>query len=134
MAPPVGRQNSIISIELYAKLRHAPPPLCNLGRRFEHTNGERRPFFRPSPNFRPKTGLYLSEDLFFLVFTGFWPKTGLNLSEDPSFFWSSPNFGQENGLILGGKFFILVFIVLKFSEFPAPPFENPAYATDYTTN
>ena len=27
MAPPLGRQDSIFSIELHAKLRHAPP-LC----------------------------------------------------------------------------------------------------------
>ena len=37
------------------------------------------------------------------------------------FFWSSPDFGQENGLILGGKIFIPVVMILKFSEFPAPP-------------
>ena len=30
------------------------------------------------------------------------------------------------------KIFILVFVILKFSEFPAPPFENPAYATGHT--
>ena len=37
------------------------------------------------------------------------------------------------GLILGEKIFILIFVLLKFSEFPAPPpppFLNPAYATD----
>ena len=53
------------------------------------------------------------------------------MSED-LFFWSSPDFGQENGLIVGGKTFILVFIILKFSEFPAPlpSFKNPAYATN----
>ena len=27
MAPPLGRQDSIISIEQYAKLRHGPPVL-----------------------------------------------------------------------------------------------------------
>ena len=32
--------------------------------------------------------------------TGPWPKTGLNLSED-LFFWSSPKFGQENGFGFG---------------------------------
>ena len=36
--PPLERQDSTISIELYAKLRHGPP-LCNLGRKFEHTKG-----------------------------------------------------------------------------------------------
>ena len=53
------------------------PPLCYLGKGFEHRNGGRRPFFWPTPNFGPKTGLNLSKDLFF---------------------WSSPNFGQENRL------------------------------------
>ena len=36
MAPPLGSQNSIISIVKYAKLRHAPP-ICNFSRKFEHT-------------------------------------------------------------------------------------------------
>ena len=56
-------------------------------------------------------------------------KTGLILSKNPFFsffFWSSPNFGQKNGLILSGEIFFLVFIIFKF---PAPPFENPVYAT-----
>ena len=81
--PPLGHQDSTISIEYYAKLRHAPPPpppLCNLGRRFEHTNGRRR----------PKTGLNLGEDLFF-------------------FFWSSPNFGPKTGLILSEDLFLGLF-------------------------
>ena len=64
MAPPLGRQDSIISIKWYAKLRHGSS-LCNLGRGFEHKNGGRRPFFWPSRNFVPKTGLNLSGDLFF---------------------------------------------------------------------
>ena len=34
---------------------------------------------------------------------------------------------------LGWKFFILVFIILKFSEFLGPLFENPAYATERNT-
>ena len=100
--------------------------------------------------FWPKTGLNLSEDLFFWSSPNFGPKPGPNLSED-LFFWSSPNvrpknglnfsedlffslhlsFGRKADLVLGWKIFILVFIILKFSEFPAPlpPFENPAYAT-----
>ena len=61
-------------------------------------------FFLFSPNFRPKTGLNLSEDLFL----------------------SSPNFGQESGLILSEEFFLMVFIIFKF---PAPPFKNRVYAT-----
>ena len=40
MALPFVRQDSIISIEQYAKLRHAPPPLCNLGRKSERTSGQ----------------------------------------------------------------------------------------------
>ena len=35
----LGRQDSIISVEKYAKLRHGRP-ICNLGRKFEHTNGQ----------------------------------------------------------------------------------------------
>ena len=92
MAPCLGRQDSRISIELYAKVRHGPS-LCYLGRKFEHTN-ERN----------------LGEDFF-------WPKTGLNLSED-LFFWSSPNFGQQNRLILSGAIFLLVFILVKISGPP----------------
>ena len=76
-------------------MRQAPLPLCYLGRKFQHTNGQN-----------------LGEDFF----VG--PKTGLNLNEDLFFFWSSPNFGQENGLILSREIFLLIFIILKF---PAPP-------------
>ena len=59
-------------------------PLRNLGGRCEHRNGGRRPFVWSSLNFGPKTGLNLSEDLFFVFL-----------------FWFSPNFGQENGLGFG---------------------------------
>ena len=54
MAPPLlGRQDSIICIEWYAKVRNGFPP-C----KFEHRNG---------PN--------LTEDfVLFLVFTEFWAK------------------------------------------------------------
>ena len=56
MAPPLVRQDSIIRIELYAKVRHAPPPF-ELG----HTNGQNlcEDFY-----FGPKIGLNLSEDHF----------------------------------------------------------------------
>ena len=65
--------------------------------------------FWPAPNFGLKTGLNLREDIFF----------GLHLILD-----------RQTGLILGGKIFILTFVLLKFSEFPAPlPFQNPAYTT-----
>ena len=70
--PALGRQDCIIRIELYAKVRHGPP--FELG----HTNGQN-----------------LGEDFYF------GPKTGLNFSEG-FFFWSSPNFGQENGLLPSG--------------------------------
>ena len=54
MAPHLGRQDSIITIEWYAKVWHAPP-LCKFGTKFEHTNGQN-----------------LTEDIFlFLVFTRF---------------------------------------------------------------
>ena len=53
MAPPLVRQDSIIRIKLYAKVRHAPP--LELG----HTNGQN-----------------LCEDFYF------GPKIGLNLSEE----------------------------------------------------
>ena len=101
---PLGRQDSIISIEKYTKLRLGPP-LCYLGRKFEHTNGQN-----------------LGEDLFFLWSSpNFGPKTGLNLSEDLFFFWSSSNFVQESGLILSEEMFLLVFIMFKFS---GPPFRK----------
>ena len=35
---PLGRQDSILSIEWYAKVWHAP--LCNFGTKFEHRNGQ----------------------------------------------------------------------------------------------
>ena len=54
MAPHLGRQDSIISIEWYAKVWHASP-LCKFSTKFEHTNGQN-----------------LTEDFFlFLVFTRF---------------------------------------------------------------
>ena len=71
------------------------PPLCNLDKRFENRHGVRRPCF--------------------------WPKTGLNLSENPFFFGLLLSLGWKTYLVLGWKIFILVFIILKFSEFPAPP-------------
>ena len=79
------------------------PPLCNLGRRFEHRNGGQRPFFGPSPNFGPKNGLNLIEDLYF---------------------WFSPNFGQENGFFWARKFLfwsLLFSNILNFLPPPPPP-------------
>ena len=99
---PMGRQDSIISIGM-------PPPLCNLGRGLEHRNGGQRPFLWPSRNFGPKTGLNLSEDLFF----------GLHLI-----------LGRKTNLVLGRKIFIWSSLLSNFLNFLAlPPFENPAYAT-----
>ena len=72
MAPPLGCQDSIIRMELYAKVRYGHP-LCNLlGRKFEHTNGQN-----------------LDEDF---SFWPFWVKNRTKLVLRP-FFWSSPNFG-----------------------------------------
>ena len=94
-------------------------------------------FSWPPPNFGPKTGLNLGEDLFFYSWSSpnIGPKTELNLSEDLFFlflFSLHLILGRKADLILGWKIFILVFIILKFSEFPGPPppFKNPAYATD----
>ena len=69
MALPFGRQDSVISIEQYAKLRHAHPPFCNLGRKSERTSGQnvgKDLFFWSLPNFGQKNRLNLSEDHFFL--------------------------------------------------------------------
>ena len=43
---------------------------------------------------------------------------------------------RKIGLILGETIFILIYVLLKFSEIPAPPppFQNPAYATDGSDN
>ena len=76
MAPPLGRQDSIFSIELHAKLRHGSP-LCKLGVSFDYTKGMFGPFvlglhpffFCSAPNFGRKIGLILGENLFFLLFT-----------------------------------------------------------------
>ena len=60
----------------------------------------------------------------------FLAKTGLNLSEDLFFFFFGLHLisGRKTDLVLGWKILILVFINLKFFG-PSPPFENPAYAT-----
>ena len=83
-----------------------PPLPLKLGSRFEHTNGRQSSLFLACPK-----------------------KIGLNLSEDHFFFCSSPNFGQKIGLILSEMMFFPTFVLFKFSEVPAPPFQNPAYAT-----
>ena len=59
--------------------------------------------------FWPKTGLNLSEDLFFIWSSpNFGPKTGLNLTEDFFFFGLHLNLGRKTDLVLGWKIFILV--------------------------
>ena len=83
-----------------------PPPFCNLGKRFENTNKRRRLFLGVLPNFGPKTGLNLSEGLFFVCFA-------LHLT-----------FDRKNGLIVDVKIFIQDFLILRFSESPAPPFSK----------
>ena len=60
----------------------------------------------------------------------FWPKTGLNLSED-LFYGLHLILGRKTDLVLGWKIFVLVSINLKFSAPPLPPFENSAYATEF---
>ena len=37
--PPLGRQDSLIRIEWYAKVRHGPP-FVSLAQSLKHTNGE----------------------------------------------------------------------------------------------
>ena len=48
-----------------------PPPICNLGRKFEHKNGQNLTedlFFWSSSNFGKENGLILSGEIFLLVF------------------------------------------------------------------
>ena len=59
MPPPLGRQDSIISTELYAKLWHGPLFATWAKDLSTETVGEDLFFW-------PNTGLNLSEDLFFL--------------------------------------------------------------------
>ena len=45
-----------------------PPPICNLGRKFEHKNGQNLTkvlFFWSSPNFGQENGLILNGEIFF---------------------------------------------------------------------
>ena len=93
--PPLRRQDSIISIEKYAKLWHGPPFVT----RAEGLSTE-----------------LVGEDFL-------WPKTGPNLSED-LFFGLHLILGRKTDLVLGWKIFILVFIILKFSEFSGSPFQK----------
>ena len=74
--PSLGRQESIISTEQYAKLQHGPP-LWNLGRKSERTSGQNQAedlfFCWSSPTFGQKNrleinGLITSGEIFRLVF------------------------------------------------------------------
>ena len=75
MAPPLGCQDSIISIEYYAKLRHRHPFVIWTKALSTQMVGEDVCFW-PAPQFGQKIGLDLSEDLsfFFLVSTQIWAK------------------------------------------------------------
>ena len=88
------------------------------------------PFVSWAEGLSTEIGLNLSEDLFFWSSPSFGQKIGLNLSEDLFLFGLQLILDRKIGLILGDTIFILNFVLLKFSEFPAPPsFQNPAYAT-----
>ena len=63
----------------------------------------------------------MGENLFFWPSRNFGPKTGLNLSENLFFFGLHLSLGRKMDLVLGWKIFILVFIIFKFSEFLPPP-------------
>ena len=62
--PRLGRQDSINSIEWYAKVRHAP--FCKFGTKFEHTNGQNvtEDFFCfwSSPNFGLENTAYATRN------------------------------------------------------------------------
>ena len=75
------------------------------------TKFEWRPFSCSSPDFGRKMGRNLSEDLFFLLFTWFWAKDRTKFEGDNFKFWSM--------------------FLSNFLKFPAPPFQNPAYATGF---
>ena len=51
MAPPLGRQDSIISLEQYAKLWHAPPPFVSWAEALSTQRVDEDVCFRPATNF-----------------------------------------------------------------------------------
>ena len=118
--PPFGSPGLQDYIKKWAKLRHAPPPLCKLGIRLWAQNhlilGEKWDeicvttfLFCSSPDFGRKIGRNLSEDLFF--------------------FYSSPDFGRvmERNLSVTISNSDLCSSQIFWSFWP-PPFQNPAYA------
>ena len=60
-------------------------------------------------------------------------KMGRNESEDLFFFALHLILGEKWNEILVSQFQILIYVPLKFSEVssPPPPFQNPAYATEW---
>ena len=70
VCPPLGRQDSIISINSMQNCG-MPPPFVSWEEALSPQMVGEELWFRPTPNFGLKTELNLSEDLFFLfmVFT-----------------------------------------------------------------
>ena len=99
MAPRLGRQDSIISIEKYAKLWHGPPSVTWAEGLSTETVGE--------DLFWPKTGLTLSEDLFFFFFFGLHLISG----RKRTWFWA-------------GKFSFWSSLISNFLNFLPPPFSK----------
>ena len=64
--PPLGRQDSIIPIELYAKVRHAPPPFLFVT--WTKAWAHKRTEDKSSSNFGQENGLILSGEIFLLIF------------------------------------------------------------------
>ena len=92
------------------------------------------PFVSWAEGLSTEIGLNLSENFFFGLHLVLGKKIGLNLNED-LFFGLQLILERKIGLILGDRIFILNFVLLKFSNFPAPPpFQNPAYATATNNN
>ena len=87
--PPSGRQDSIISIEEYAKLRHGPSFVTwveSLGTQRDRIWVKIFFFFWSSPNFGPKTGLILRGEIllfFFIIFK--FPAPPPTLFENPAY-------------------------------------------------
>ena len=111
MAPPLGRQDSIISIDSMPNCGMPPhPPFVSYAEALSTQRVGEVVCFWPAPNFGQIMGLNLSEDLFFFALH-------LILGKKSDLFWVE-------------QVLILIFVLLKFFKVPAPSFQNPAYATD----
>ena len=55
VAPPLGRQDSVISVEYYAKLRHAHPPFVSWAVALSTQRVGEDVCFWPAPNFGQKS-------------------------------------------------------------------------------